>query len=196
MEQDEYIRRLNHCGVSLNDSPDAIIWNCNTSLGVITAILAYAEIVLSSIVLMSNWWNTILWNQAAPLKVKKFCWLVLEHKILSWDNLIKRGFAGPSIFSLYSKAKGTVNNLFIFCSFSQLVWKYVFSLLRILGIQGGISFEECLHIWIHKEVSFENIYLFVIQGIWRRQKSIIFYKGSRHSKSFSTNIVEALLEGH
>ena len=55
MEYDEYIRRLNHCGMSLNDSLDAIIWNCNTSLGVITAILAYAEIVLSSIVLVSNW---------------------------------------------------------------------------------------------------------------------------------------------
>ena len=48
--------------MSLNDNHDAIIWNCNTSLGVITAILAYAEIVLSSIVLVSTWWNTILWN--------------------------------------------------------------------------------------------------------------------------------------
>ena len=42
-----------------------------------------------------NWWNKFLWKIHSPLKVKRFCWLALNDKILVWENLKARGVVGP-----------------------------------------------------------------------------------------------------
>eukprot|EP00253_Pinus_taeda_P019318 PITA_19318 len=40
------------------------------------------------------WQN--LWKHQGWMKVKLFLWLVLQRRILTWDNIKKRGFLGPS----------------------------------------------------------------------------------------------------
>jgi hypothetical protein len=40
-----------------------------------------------------------------------FLWLVTHSRILTWDNLSKWGFVGPSICMLYGKEVETMNHL-------------------------------------------------------------------------------------
>jgi hypothetical protein len=40
-------------------------------------------------------WENI-WKIPQWPKLKMFKWIVLHNRILTWDNLMKRGFIGPS----------------------------------------------------------------------------------------------------
>jgi hypothetical protein len=42
-------------------------------------------------------WQRTLWDWDLAPKIKLFTWLLLEDKILTWDNLQRRGWSGPSI---------------------------------------------------------------------------------------------------
>jgi hypothetical protein len=56
-----------------------------------------------------------LWNLKHWPKVTLFLWLVLHSSILTWDNLTKRGFVGPSICILCGEAEETLNHLLNTC---------------------------------------------------------------------------------
>jgi hypothetical protein len=56
-----------------------------------------------------------LWEWQLPLKVKVFIWILLEERILTWDNLTKMGFHGPSICVLCKEREENVLHLFGEC---------------------------------------------------------------------------------
>ena len=59
-----------------------------------------------------NWWP----------KIAAFCWLVIKRRILTWDNIQKRGLAGPSRCSLCKKSNETINHLLDECSIASNIW--------------------------------------------------------------------------
>jgi hypothetical protein len=67
-------------------------------------------------------WRRQLWTWDLAHKIKLFLWLALENKILTWENLRKRGWEGPSFCSLCFRDEETVLHIFVSCTFSQKVW--------------------------------------------------------------------------
>ena len=89
----------------------------------------------------SNWKE--FWKIEAIPKIKFFSWLLLKGKILTSDNLKKRGFIVPSICPNFHKDEETILHLFISCPFSiqcwtaltefaQLNWTSLYSLVDFL----------------------------------------------------------------
>jgi hypothetical protein len=72
------------------------LWSWNTKGGQVNAKQAYEIQSLDDNEVCQNEWYLELWKWKIPLKVKLFCWLMFENKILTWDNLTKRGIIGPS----------------------------------------------------------------------------------------------------
>jgi hypothetical protein len=99
-EWDDYIRALNRSSVYLTNSLDVLCWSWNVSLGEVTAKEAYATLSFQSWRCSVKWWHRALWDWNIPIKIKLFCWLLLENKVLTWDNLQKKGGMGPSICML------------------------------------------------------------------------------------------------
>ena len=56
---------------------------------------------------------------------------MLENKILTWDNFIKRGGIGPIICLLCNRETKIVNRLIVRCYFSQVVWEGLKDLFKI-----------------------------------------------------------------
>eukprot|EP00253_Pinus_taeda_P034699 PITA_34699 len=56
------------------------------------------------------------------MKIKLFLWLVLQRKILTWDNINKRGFLGPSRCQLYEAKEETIEHLLNTCIFTSRLW--------------------------------------------------------------------------
>ena len=79
-----------------------------------------------------NWLMKYIWKRNIPMKIKILCWLVLNNKILSWDNLQSRGFNSLGICLFCWKDSETVSHLFSHCSFFNSVWREV---CRVLSIQ-------------------------------------------------------------
>ena len=42
-----------------------------------------------------TWWKQI-WKSEGPLEAKITLWMTLNNKLLTWDNLQKRGWNGPN----------------------------------------------------------------------------------------------------
>jgi hypothetical protein len=66
-------------------------------------------------------WNKI-WSLKHWPKISIFLWLVVHGSILTWDNLMKRGFTGPSICMLCMKEVESINHLLNIFPFNTQVW--------------------------------------------------------------------------
>ena len=87
---ENFIVDLSKKRFSKSEDPDKIIWGYSTSgnfnpkeaLGLLTETL--------HIVPEDKWIK--LWKGGWWPKISVFCWLVIKHRILTWDNLQVRGF--------------------------------------------------------------------------------------------------------
>jgi hypothetical protein len=75
-------------------------------------------------------WNRI-WGVNLWPKVATLLWLVAHGKILTWDNLLSRGFSREIFCNMCGKDNKTVENLLNQCNFIQGLWD-----------QGEISFQH------------------------------------------------------
>jgi zinc-binding in reverse transcriptase len=63
----------------------------------------------------------IWWVLPIPLKVKVFMWLVCHNRILTKDNLHKRGWDGNLQF-IFCSENETVSHLFVTCGWVTQIW--------------------------------------------------------------------------
>lgn len=49
-------------------------------------------------------------------------WLVVKDAILTWNNLQKRGWSGPTIYSQCRSSEGTITHIIIHSEHSKLLW--------------------------------------------------------------------------
>jgi hypothetical protein len=74
-------------GIQLLQRPDELKWLGGDFLGMIIVKNVYEAIEKNKHVYLIGGWRKTLWSWDCPLKIKLFTWLVVENKILSWDNL-------------------------------------------------------------------------------------------------------------
>lgn len=69
-------------------------------------------------------WKILKRSQAIP-KIKFFMWTLLHGKLLTAENLRKRGIVGPSRCPNCQAAKESIQHLFISCPFAALCWNSI-----------------------------------------------------------------------
>jgi hypothetical protein len=72
-------------------------------------------------------WGKI-WDNPQWPKIKIFKWLVFHNRILTWENLRKRGFIGPSRCHLCQAKEETTNHLLDECNYTTKIWDWVASI--------------------------------------------------------------------
>jgi hypothetical protein len=112
-------------GIQLLQRPDELKWLGGDCSGRITVKNAYEAIEKKKHAYLIGGWRKTLWTWDCPLKIKLFTWLLVENKLLLWDNLQRRGFEGPSYCSLCKKDSESTFHLFVGCPFTSVVWERV-----------------------------------------------------------------------
>eukprot|EP00253_Pinus_taeda_P008458 PITA_08458 len=69
-------------------------------------------------------WEKI-WNPPIWPKISTFLWLLSHNRVLTWDNLRKRKFEGPSICLNCKQEEETAVHLMQLCPFSRKIWEKV-----------------------------------------------------------------------
>jgi hypothetical protein len=138
-EWENYVKGLNWSGFELNDETDTLVWSWDTKGGQVNAKQAYEVQCLDDHELISKEWFLDLWNWQLPLRIQLFCWLMFENRILTWDNLSKRGLIGPSRCVLCGEREESLNHLMVDCLFTKEVWK---SILNELSFTKRIGEED------------------------------------------------------
>jgi len=67
----------------------------------------------------SIWEN--IWSLPQCPKIKTFLWLVLYHKFLTWENLVKIGFIG-ALWCYLCKCDENLNHLLNTCRYVYVIW--------------------------------------------------------------------------
>jgi ribonuclease HI len=125
-------------------------------------------------------WRKI-WNKALWPKVSTFLWLIIHNRILTWDNLRKRGFIGPSICVLCQCQEETKEHLFNGCHYSQAVWDQGAQIMRRSNQNRG-STRDTIENW--DTITFNNPILnyiwqllpgFILWQIWKERNKRIFH---------------------
>eukprot|EP00253_Pinus_taeda_P017777 PITA_17777 len=94
-------------------SKDRYMWDPNG--GSCTVKEGYK--ILQNTSAINNWpLHKVVWNPECLPKVKFFNWTLLKRKILTTENLRKRGILGPSICCLCREAEESSNHLFLECT--------------------------------------------------------------------------------
>jgi hypothetical protein len=86
-EWNNYVKGLTSLGIELNNEKDLLMWSWDTKSGQVSAKKAYEVQMLEDEVTEPVFWYSDLWQWQLPLKIKLFMWLLLEQRILTWENL-------------------------------------------------------------------------------------------------------------
>lgn len=123
-----------------------------------------------------------IWKSGALPKIKAFSWILCHKKVLTVDNLKKRGIQGPSRFPLCNKQQEeTLQHLFLECDFSKEVWRILQADLIDPHIT-PISFNETYLTWhrrypasFHKKPLLKRVWttlpFYINWKWWQKQKS-------------------------
>ena len=88
---DKFVRGLELGRIGLHAQSDTLVWNHNRVGGSATKKSVYEYIVLTSQPPLVNSIHSLIWTSSLPTKIGCFIWLVMENKILTWDNLQRKG---------------------------------------------------------------------------------------------------------
>jgi len=83
------------------------------------------------------------------MKIKLFTWLMHQRKILTWDNLLKKGFIGPSRCYLCGAHEEMIEHLLNLCPFTSKVWDWVAAIFRQTD-RDSLSISNTLKNWRKK----------------------------------------------
>ena len=117
--------------MALSSKRDELIWGDNSN-GNYSVASGYMD--LSNLKDKPPWSRA--WLPSLIPKINIFYWLALQNKILTQDNLIKRGQILPNRCILYKNQLEMGNHLFIHYSYSREVWDF---LTQDLGISWCMS---------------------------------------------------------
>jgi hypothetical protein len=121
-----------------------------------------------------NYWYVEIWKWQLPLKVKLFIWLLLEQRILTWENLNKRGIFGPSRCVLCGNSEETMSHIFFECSFIKVIWNSILKELKLVSTWEGGQIVECLQNWIRKKENWKEIPCFLCWEVWKHMNLVTF----------------------
>lgn len=138
-----------------------------------------------------NTFNQTIWKANIPFKIKIFLWLVKQNKVLTRDNLSRRGCHGDTT-CLFCNAPESINHLFVTCPFISTIWSWIAS-------HNGFQFNctSILDLWsIDKDIHtrepliLEVIRAATIWSIWLVRNKICFNNATIPSiASVATSII-------
>jgi ribonuclease HI len=169
-----YTKGLVSVGIELTDEKDSLLWSWDTKEGQVTSKLAYKVQMLEGRGEETKFWYTEIWEWQLPIKVKLFIWLLLEQRILTWDNLIKRGFQGPSLCVLCKDSEETMLHLFGECRFIKNIWHTLTKELKLVNNWQGGQFENSLLNWTKRKENWNELPCFISWEVWKHRNLMIF----------------------
>jgi hypothetical protein len=151
----------------------------------------------------SHWKN--IWNNDGLPKINTFCWTLLHRKILTGENLSKRGIHGPFRCALCKKESDTIQHIFLECSYVHRVWEIILQNLYN-KVRWPNTINHLLQNWksrykgsLKNKATFQRIWTtlpkYVSWKIWLARNKALFV-GDLNLPASTANRVVSLLSEH
>ena len=113
---------LGGCGIQRCGTTDHLIWTVPNAQLPARVKDIYSDIISSKFMHTSSKFLMVLWKSRCPFKMIFFVWLVFNNKNLTWDNLRKRSWHGPSRCSMCESDEESNFHMLFQCKSSQQIW--------------------------------------------------------------------------
>ena len=113
------------------------------------------------------------WKCHVPCKIIFFTWLVFHNKNLTWENLRKCQWHGPSIYVICKQEEENNAHLFLTCQHVSKVWFKLAAYYDFPHFQFQ-NVSDCLRWWLKQKLAWRNIPLFLFWTIWKWRNKRIF----------------------
>ena len=90
--------------------------------------------------------TSIVWNAKVPPKVSFFAWESTWGKVLTLDQLQRRGWSLANRCFLYYAHEESIDHILLHCEKARLLWELLFSLFRVCWVIHA-SIRETLLRW-------------------------------------------------
>jgi hypothetical protein len=173
-EWDDFTHQLKATGVRLHPQEDSLFWIGGDRSRLLSAKNVYLALAAQKWRTVIPNWRKRIWREQGPLKHKLFTWLLLENKLLLWDNLQKRGWEGPNRCALCAKDMESSLHVFVQCSFTSSIWNYITSALNVSTFWVGNDVKACFQNWIQHNRSLALLPSHLCWLIWLSRNAAIF----------------------
>lgn len=137
-----------------------------------------------------------LWRRKSQTKIKLFVWLVHHRKILTWNNIRKRGILGPSKCQLYGAQEETIEHLLNSFIFTSRLWDFFANIFN-QSDRDKDSITNTLNNWRNYGSDNEALNTtwalfpsFIIWNVWKERNKRIF----KEEKNTSLHLLEQILK--
>jgi hypothetical protein len=135
----------------------------------------------------------------APPRIAFFTWTVALGKILTIDNLMRRGLTLVNWCCLCKKSEETVNYFLIHCEFTSEIWHLVLTFFGVLWVMSS-NVVELLQCWKTQgqgqsnEAIWKVIPTLLMQSIWRERNRCLFKDRESNVLKLKSFFLSALLD--
>lgn len=123
---------------------DSLVWNCPGGKGKFTVSSYYAVLAPADAVVFP--WKCV-WVSGSPSKVAFFVWTAILGRILTLDNLIRRGHILVNWCCLCCGEAESVAHLLVHCPVTHRLWMLVVATFGLAWVQ-PVSVMEVLQSWM------------------------------------------------
>lgn len=102
-----------------------------------------------------------------------FSWLAFHNKNLTWDNLRKRGWQGPSVCPICWVEEESNFHLFFACKKTRLLWRNLENAHGVQHLPHSSTVDAFLWCCLQKN-SWRSIFIITIWCIWKWHNKVVF----------------------
>lgn len=165
-----------------------MVWPSSSSTAAVKEI--YSDLISKKIIPARKIFSSLWWKLACPLKVIIFSWLVFYNKNLTWENLRKRSWRGPSRCVLCKMDEESNFHMFFSCRTSLQIW-YELAMFYSFQHPNFSSVDAAFKWWGRQDPKKRPILPSTIWCLWKWRNLIIF-EDSNISSNYVLSSVLAL----
>jgi len=180
------------------ETQDSISWKWTTD-GTYTSSSAYRAQFLGS---YRGHKTSLIWSAKAENKCKLFAWVLIQNKLLTADNLARRGWPHQPSCSLCNGPMESGLHMCLSCPFAQEVWIQVLAWENLTLPQqiDPTSFSSIEEWWGETEALFpkdrrrmyNGVVIYTLWNIWKERNRKIFEHSSLTPLQVAGRVTESL----
>jgi hypothetical protein len=158
---------------NLTEEPDRVSWTLTKS-GAFSVKSLYTYLIARRILFPYK----MIWRMKIPLKVKAFIWLIVKDRILTKNNLAKKGWKG-SILCEFCGGNESINHLFFECPLARFNWSVASC---ALGIERNPeNFYDLCQNWLQEFFGVDRVVVMLgttalLWNLWKTRNSSCFQR--------------------
>lgn len=179
---------LQACGIMRRGPSDHLYWFSPNAFAPICVKDIYSELITTLVPGTAPIFPTALWKTRCPPRMIFFAWLLFSNKNLTWDNLRKRSWHGPSRCSICETDEQSNFHIFFHCSATQDIW-YELAHLYIFPHVVFVTVHGAFHWWSSQCEKRRPLLIITEWFVWRWRNHRIFNDSNVHVHITTTSPV-------